>query len=92
MINNDTKSSELSSPEETRPEFNPGRAIIKLGIDVHQEFYVVVLQVGGTNPKPAQRFTKSGFLSWAAKLKGESQQVHAVYEACGCLVLACSDS
>jgi hypothetical protein len=49
---------ELSSPEETRPEFNPGKAAIKLGIDVHQGFYVVVLQEGGTNPKPAQRFKK----------------------------------
>ncbi|MBA3963900.1 MAG: hypothetical protein H0X40_18645, partial [Chthoniobacterales bacterium] len=54
MHNNDTKS-ELSSREETRGQFNGRRAAIKLGIDVHQEFYVVVLQEGGTNPKPAQR-------------------------------------
>jgi len=32
MINNDNKS-ELSSPEETRAEFNPGQSAIKLGID-----------------------------------------------------------
>ncbi len=36
MINNDIKS-ELSSLEETRPEFTPGNVAIKLGIDVHQE-------------------------------------------------------
>ena len=35
---------ELSSHEGTRSEFNPGKRLIKLGIDVHQEFYVVVLQ------------------------------------------------
>ena len=75
---------ELSSHEGTRSEFNPGRKAIKLGIDVHQEFYLVVCQVGGTNPKPAQRFKKETFLCWAAKLKQSSgAEIHAVYEACG---------
>jgi transposase len=83
MISNDLKS-ELSSPEETRPEFNPGKSAIKLGIDVHQHFYVVVMQVGGSNPKPAQRFTKEAFVHWAGKLAREhAGPVHAVYEACG---------
>jgi len=57
--------------------------VIKLGIDVHQEFYVVVLQEGGTNPKPPQRFSKEGFVHWAAQLKQHGGEVHAVYEACG---------
>jgi transposase len=74
---------ELSSPEGTRLEFNPSKADIKLGIDVHQDFYTVVMQVGGNNPKPAQRFAKEAFLHWVAKLKGNGAQVHAVYEACG---------
>jgi transposase len=75
---------ELSSLEGTRCQFNGGRAVIKLGIDVHQDFYVVVMQEGGTNPKPAQRFRKEAFLHWVAKLKREgAAEVHAVYEACG---------
>ena len=74
---------ELSSHEETRCEFNRSKAVIKLGIDVHQDFYVVVMQEGGINPKPAQRFKKEAFLSWAARLKSGGAQVHAVYEACG---------
>ena len=75
---------ELSSLEGTRSEFNPGKTTIKLGIDVHQEFYVVVVQEGGGNPKPAQRFGKAAFLSWAARLKHKCDgQIHAVYEACG---------
>src|SRR5438309_7822832 len=60
---------ELSSLEETRCQFNGGPGAIKsaegrirpvcgLGIDVHQDFYVVVEQVDGSNPKPAQRFPK----------------------------------
>jgi transposase len=51
---------------------------------VHQEFYVVVWQEGGSNPKPAQRFRKEAFLHWVAKLKQESgAEIHAAYEACG---------
>src|SRR5881409_2294925 len=85
---------ELSSHEETRCQFNGGTGAIKsaegrirpvcgLGIDVHQDFYVVVEQVGGTNPKPPQRFGKQAFLHWAAKLTRSGSEVHAVYEACG---------
>ena len=75
---------ELSSHEETRRQFNGGRCAIKLGIDVHQDFYVVVEQVGGSNPKPPQRFQKEAFLLWAAQLKQKSgAEVYAVYEACG---------
>jgi transposase len=74
---------ELSSLEGTRCQFNGSKAVIKLGIDVHQDFYVVVLQEGGSNPKPAQRFQKEAFLRWATKLKQSGAEMHAVYEACG---------
>src|SRR6266566_514534 len=75
---------ELSSHEETRCQFNGGTGAIKLGNDVHQDFYVVVEQVGGSNPKPPQRFRKEAFLFWAARLKQKSgAEVYAVYEACG---------
>ena len=75
---------ELSSLEGTRRQFNGGRCTIKLGIDVHQDFYVVVEQVEGSNPKPPQRFQKQTFLHWAARLKENTgAEVHAVYEACG---------
>src|SRR6266480_149471 len=86
---------ELYSLEETRCQFNGGTGAIKsavgrmrpvcaLGIDVHQDFYVVVEQVDGTNPKPPQRFPKRAFLRWAARLKENTgAEVHAVYEACG---------
>src|SRR5438876_1021232 len=74
---------ELSSLEGTRCQFSGGRAIIKLGIDVHQDYYVVVRQEGGTNPKPAQRFSKEAFVHWAAKLQSQGGEIYAVYEACG---------
>jgi transposase len=74
---------ELSSHEETRCQFNGGRCTIKLGIDVHQDFYVVVMQEGGSNPKPPQRFHKEAFLHWASRLRSRGAEVYAVYEACG---------
>jgi transposase len=74
---------ELSSHEGTRCQFNGSTGAIKLGIDVHQNFYVVVMQEGGSNPKPPQRFRKEAFLHWAAKLGRSGAEVHAVYEACG---------
>src|SRR5215813_2278804 len=74
---------ELSSHEGTRCQFSGSRGSIKLGIDVHQDFYVVVEQVEGTNPKPAQRFAKEAFLHWAARLRQSGAKVYAVYEACG---------
>src|SRR5438093_11328270 len=57
---------ELSSHEETCCQFNGGTEPIKVGVDMHQDFYVVVCQVGGGNPKPPQRFQKEAFLHWAA--------------------------
>src|SRR5437899_6230069 len=85
---------ELSSHEGTRCQFNGGtgaikfaegriRPVCRLGIDVHQDFYVVVEQVGGSNPKPPQHFQKAAILHWAAKLRRGGAEVHAVYEACG---------
>lgn len=74
---------ELSSHEGTRCQFKGGRCAIKLGIDVHQDFYVVVMQEDLANPKPPQRFAKEAFLHWAAKLKSRGGEVYAVYEACG---------
>jgi transposase len=77
------ENTKLSSHEETCCQFNGSTGVIKLGIDVHQDFYVVVKQEGGSNPKPPQRFAKEAFLHWAAKLKRGTREVHAVYEACG---------
>jgi transposase len=74
---------ELSSLEGTRCQFNGGSCAIKLGIDVHQDFYVVVMQEGSANPKPPQRFHKGALLHWAARLRSRGAEVYAVYEACG---------
>jgi transposase len=84
MLSNNTDT-ELSSLEETRGEFNPRKSTIKLGIDLHQAFCVVVKQEGGALPPPAQRFSRSALLAWATKLRRQHPRaaIHALYEACG---------
>src|SRR5438876_1896572 len=83
LMNQCHSNTELSSHEGTRCQFNGGTGAIKLGIDVHQDFGVVVEQVDGANPEPPQRFQKEAFLCWAAKLARSGAEVHGVYEACG---------
>lgn len=84
-MNNELLDSELSSREGTRGQFNGRPGTIKLGIDVHQTFYVVVLQEDGSHPKPPQRFSPEAFLVWAKKLRAKypAAKLYAVYEACG---------
>jgi transposase len=55
--------------------------IIKLGIDVHLDRYVVVRQLDGGEPQPAQRFSPSQFLKWAQKQTALAEQVYSCYEA-----------
>ena len=73
----------MTSLEATRGQFNVRPSVSKLGIDVHQHQYVVVLQPAGRGPQPPQRFSKAAFLLWAEKLAEAGGEIHAVYEACG---------
>jgi hypothetical protein len=41
--------------------------VIKLGIDVHLDRYVMVRQIDGGAPQPPQRFSPGRFLEWAQK-------------------------
>jgi len=55
--------------------------VIKLGIDIHLERYVVVRQIDGGAPQPPQRFTPKQFLEWARKQTQLAQRVYSCYEA-----------
>src|ERR1039458_1765941 len=59
----------------------PPHQVIKLGIDVHLDRYVVVRQIDGGAPQPPQRFSPSQFLEWAQKQRALAQQVYSCYEA-----------
>jgi transposase len=55
--------------------------IIKLGIDVHLDRYVVVRQIDGGAPQPGQRFSPAEFVPWAKKQLELAQKVYSCYEA-----------
>jgi hypothetical protein len=59
----------------------PRHQVIKLGIDVHLDRYVVVRQIDGGAPQPPQRFGPRQFLEWAKKQTALAQQVYSCYEA-----------
>lgn len=54
---------------------------IKLGIDVHASFYVVVRQVDGQNPQPPQKFSPAQFREWVQHQTTQATQVFSCYEA-----------
>jgi transposase len=54
---------------------------IKLGIDVHLARYVVVRQIDGGTPQPAQSFAPAQFLDWIKKQKELADKVYTCYEA-----------
>ena len=55
--------------------------LIKLGVDVHWREHVVVRQIDGTAPQPAQRFAPEAFVAWVAKQVQQADVVHCCYEA-----------
>ena len=58
-------------------------AVIKLGVDIHQESCVVVAQEDHATPRPAQRFLPAQLVPWVGRLVARGHRVYAVYEACG---------
>ena len=72
--------SAVASPPSCDGEPAPHQ-VIKLGIDVHLDRYVVVRQIDGGAPQPPQRFSPRQFLEWAKKQTALAQQVYSCYEA-----------
>jgi transposase len=58
-------------------------AAIKLGLDIHQEFYVVVAQHDHATPQPPRRLRPEEFVAWVERLRARGHRVFVVYEACG---------
>lgn len=55
--------------------------VIKLGIDVHIECYVVVMKIDGSAPQRAKRFTPEEFLEWVRTVCEGCDELHSCYEA-----------
>jgi len=68
-------------PANKATPINPAPSRIKLGIDVHADFYVVVRQLDGQNPQPPQKFTPTAFLNWVSLQLTHATTVYSCYEA-----------
>lgn len=58
-------------------------ATIKLGVDIHQERYVVAVQHDHATPQPPRRLRPEEFVAWVERLLARGHRVFVVYEACG---------
>jgi transposase len=54
---------------------------IKLGLDIHADHFLVVRQIEGATPQPAQKMTQAKFLEFAAKQLKLAEEVYSCYEA-----------
>ena len=54
---------------------------VKMGLDVHADRFVVVRQIEGGNPQPAQSFSPEKFLEWVQKHVEHGAKVYTCYEA-----------
>jgi transposase len=77
MTTNDTQTTATA----TAPQGVKPHRLIKLGVDVHWREHVVVRQIDGTSPQPAQRFAPEAFVAWVAKQVQLADEVHCCYEA-----------
>ena len=68
-------------PTAAAPQGVKPHRLIKLGVDVHWREHVVVRQIDGTAPQPAQRFAPEAFVAWVAKQVQQAEVVHGCYEA-----------
>lgn len=70
-----------NSKIKTKAALNKKATAIKLGIDVHADSYVVVRQIDGAVPQPAQSFRPAKFNQWAQSQLSQAEEVHTCYEA-----------
>lgn len=58
-------------------------SLIKIGLDVHVQFYVAVAQQDHATPGAPRRFLPEQFVPWVRTLLAAGHEVHVVHESCG---------
>ena len=62
---------------------DPAKPLLKLGLDVHLEFIMVVAQKDHANPHAPRKFTREQLVAQVKKWVAEGFQVFCVQESCG---------
>jgi transposase len=72
-----------AAPAAAKSKVKSSGSLLKIGLDIHREKFVVVAQYDHATPRPPQRFAPAEFLPWVEGRLREGFEVHVVYEACG---------
>ena len=75
-----TNKTSASQPGSVQAPITRAQAL-KLGLDVHIDRDVVVRQIDGNTPQPAQTFTLAAFLEWVQTQFALAERVYTCYEA-----------
>ena len=62
---------------------DPGKPLLKLGLDVHLEFIMAVAQKDHANPHAPRKFTRAGLIAQVKQWVAEGFQVCCAQESCG---------
>jgi len=65
------------------PIIDPNKPMLKLGLDVHLEFIMAVIQRGHTSAQAPRKFTREELVAYVAKSVTEGLQIFCVEESCG---------
>src|ERR1700757_2049513 len=86
----DTKISPQSKPVNLPPRqhlpcavIDPSKPILKLGLDVHLDFIMAVVQRGHSTPQVPRKFTRQQLVAQVQRWTAEGLQVFCVQESCG---------
>ena len=69
------------TPTSSKKETSFLGEVIKLGVDVHIEKYVVVMKIDGSAPMRPKRLKAEEFAGWVEELKGRCAKIYSCYEA-----------
>jgi transposase len=72
-----------AAPAAAKLKVKSSGSLLKIGLDIHREKFVVVAQYDHATPRPPQRFAPAEFLPWVQGRLREGLEVYVVYEACG---------
>jgi transposase len=72
-----------AAPAVAKSKVKRSGSLLKIGLDIHREKFVAVVQYDHATARPPQHFAPAEFVPWVKARLREGFQVHVVYEACG---------
>ena len=77
------KTFEINPQNNSQPSSPASRPTLKLGLDVHLQWIMVVVQEGHQTPKAPRKFTRQELVGWVKEKVAAGHAVWCVQEACG---------